>query len=350
MIKNPWVKESLYFRCGFWDVQPNSMSLYHVTPRYGKIKESGAILSRKDRGDESQTLGGPHRISISSYGSLNRAFYTIIYLYRIWQIKNNLFNEKDMKKYKDLKRIDISELWKLRKENKNFTALNIIDAIRKRLNQPNPIIFSDDWALGVELNDLKIIKFNNNFSSLLIDSLYFPSSDVELRSFNQESITRLSSLSNGKSYFGLFPYDKTSLLYGDMSIYRVIEEAIHYGRDSIFYPISGYELLSNLGLDFSKCERYLISDEVIKFENITIDLRRQSIKIEDICTYNSPEQEFRIFKSVPESNFVDIYSIEDVLLIATKLNGGVEPYLWDMSFQLEESETIKSIYLSSFES
>lgn len=350
MIKNPWVKDSLYFRCGFWDTEPNSINLYHVTPRYSSILESGGLLSRMDRDDESQTLGGPHKVSISSYGSLNMAFYTLIYLYRVWQIKNNLVSEKDIKQFRELDNLDTKNLWDMRKEFKIFTALNIVDAIRKKLEQPNPIVFSDDWAIDTSLEDLRIIKFKNSFSHLYLDTLYFYKSDVELSSFNQDSVHNLYLISKPKSYFALFPYDKTNLPYTGSKIYESIEDSIKSGKDYITYPLSGHELLKSIGLDENKCKKYMIKDDVIKFENITIDLRSHRFKIDEICTYNTPEQEFRIFRGVPKENFVDIYSVEDALLVAMELNGGVEPYLWDMSFQLKESETIKSIYLSSFES
>lgn len=350
MIRNPWVRNSLYFRCGFWDIEPNSMNLYHVTPRYKNILDSGGLKSRMERGDEFQTLGGPHKISISSYGSLNMAFYTLIYLYRVWQIKNKLFFEGDMKNFSELNKLNVKNLWTMLEEDSNFTALNIVDAIRKRLNQPNPIVFSDDWAIDTNLEDLRIIKFRNNFSHLYLDTLYFYSSDVELSSFNQESIRNLSSISKEKSYFSIFPYDKTNLPYTETKIYELIESAIELGNRYIHYPLSGFELLNRLGLDEYKCKKYITKDNIIKFENITIDLKDQRFKIDEICTYNTPEQEFRIFKSVPKEEFIDIYSVEDALLVAMELNGGVEPYLWDMSFQLKESETIKSIYLSSFES
>ena len=69
--------------------------IYHVTPKLSAITESTELSPRASRKSKVEGLGGRHDISVSFYGSLNRAMYTLIYLYRIWQVKSGQISMRD---------------------------------------------------------------------------------------------------------------------------------------------------------------------------------------------------------------------------------------------------------------
>jgi hypothetical protein len=82
---------------------------------------------------------------------------------------------------------------------------------------------------------------------------------------------------------------------------------------------------------FAETDRFTIGKNLYQFESITIDLNPQSLPIEDICEFYGIEQEFRLFREIPVKNFKDVYTIEDIIEIATELNGGIEPLFWDFT-------------------
>ena len=85
----PWLQNQTHFRYGFWDLEANANMMYHVAPKLSVMLDSTELSSRASRNSKAEGLGGSHDVSVSYYGSRNRATSTLMYMYRIWQVKGN---------------------------------------------------------------------------------------------------------------------------------------------------------------------------------------------------------------------------------------------------------------------
>jgi len=272
--QNPWVDTELYFRSGFWDMEPNKYELFHVTPSFTKIEKSGEISSRHHRGTKVQGLGGAHTVSISAYGSLEHALYTLTFLYRVWQSYHNLL---DLGPWLDTATgLDRYILDPLIQEQPRIHTEFVRD-IASEMDFLDPILLSTDWLKDSSKKDFALICFRNY--------TYLGSKSLDLE------------------------YD----------VYWKIRGAIQRGETKFALNVSP----NKLGVSGFK-------DGIFTFENITFDINPQEFLIRDICKYDGRENEFQLFRPIPTSLFTDVYSIKQVLKEATRLNGGVEPFLWDI--------------------
>lgn len=309
--QNPWVDTELYFRSGFWDMEPNKYELFHVTPSFTKIEKSGEISSRHHRGTKAQGLGGAHTVSISAYGSLEHALYTLTFLYRVWQSYNNLL---DLGPWLDtatgLDRYTLDPL--IREQPRIHTEF--VRDIANEMGFLDPILLSTDWLRDITEKDFALICFKNPCKHLLVNSLYRQKGfDGYIPPLDQASMRRLRNIVDRYTYLG-----SNNLSLND-DLYWKIRGAIHRGETKFALKVSP-DLLGLRGF----------KDGIFTFENITFDINPQEVPIKDICKYDGRENEFQLFRPIPTSLFTDVYSIKQVLEEATRLNGGVEPFLWDI--------------------
>ena len=341
MRKNPWLKDYLYFRYGFWDLEPNRNMIYHVTPKLSAIMESTELSPRASRKSKVEGLGGQHDISISVYGSLNRAMYTLVYLYRIWQVKSGQVSMRDIA---DIAGWDDEMLGLIGK----YQPHEIVSQVRIALRAPDPIVMGSDWADDLADEDFAILAFTNPCKHMYIKDiarLSRRSDDTAIRSFTQQSIVDLRQFAHTFSYFGARSDGLDANMYSQIrNNLRRDEVAVTYADGELPYDYFYRALFGG--------ERYTPSDwygrDIIEFENITVDLRPQAVPIEDVCIYNQLEQEFRLFRSMPMGDVYRVYTIQDALREARQRNGGVEPFFWDMSYGIEGPQPWSEFELSTW--
>ena len=325
---NPWLRNQLYFRYGFWDLEPNANMMYHVTPKLSSVLESTELSSRASRNSKVEGLGGSHDVSVSYYGSLNRAAFTLMYLYRIWQVKEGILTLHDLAEIAgwDDELITIVE---------RYQPHEVVDTVRRSLGAPNPIVFGDSWADGLTEDDFAILCFKNPCKHLYVQDLLKlsrRSDDTTIKALTQDSIQELRRIVHPFSYFGSHA-DSLLGIYGD------VRRRIENGETEYIYGNGKIEDREFRKKIMGSSSRYPKKEwnweKVIEFENITIDLRKQPVKIEDICLYLQGEQEFQLFRSMPMSELWTLYTIHDILREAKKRNGGVEPFFWDMDYAID---------------
>ena len=316
---------------------------YHVTPKLSDIMDSSELSSRDSRKSTVQGLGGAHDVSISLYGSLNTAMYTLVYLYRIWQVKQGLLSIDDLAKVAKWPSEHTALLRKFK-----YSADELINEVRMRLKAPNPVVLGDSWAETISEEDFAILAFANPCSHMYVHDLLTlscRSDDTSIRALTQQSIVNLRQLVHPFSYFGA----RSDGIDRDM--YYQIREALKRGETAVTYKDGEPSYRDMFKIVFGP-ENWLPAEwygrEVIDFENITIDLREQAVQIKDTCIYNHREQEFQLFRSLPMSDVVRIYTIQDALLEARQRNGGVEPFFWDMGFRIEGSPSWSEFELSTW--
>lgn len=340
---NPWLKNQLYFRYGFWDLEPGANMIYHVTPALSSVLKAGELSPPIMRRSRNQGLGGIHTASVSFYGSLSRAVYTLVYMYRLWQLENGYHEDlKALLEYSDVN-AQTKTFCKERIDNSRpGSSVFVINRIRESLRAHNPMIVGGaSWARKAAIEDFAILVFENPCKYLFLPDIYtsiasvdtpFQESEGFIRTFTQQSVRDLSSCCDQKdrSYFdmgGLY-----ELNYAD------ILSAIQEGVPSIELGIKPNVMFDKL---FGRNPADILASQrgqpLIQFENITFDMRPQSVKIRDLCEYKASEQEFRVFRELPMSDVVRIYTIGDILSEARKCNGGVEPFFWDMDCEIGDT-------------
>jgi len=351
MRDNPWMKNQLYFRYGFWDLEPNANMMYHVTPKLSAILDSAELSSRASRNSKVEGLGGSHDVSVSYYGSLNRAAFTLMYLYRIWQVKEGILTIHDLAEVAgwDDDLIAIVE---------RQQPHELVDQVRMSLGAPNPIVLGDSWADGLTEDDFAILCFKNPCKHLYVQDLLKlsrRSDDTTIKALTQDSIQELRHNVAPRCYFGSHSDGL------DSSIYHEIRNLLHKGESQITYgEASERSWHSGWGNYEDRIREVFIGpsyyypkewygQDVIQFKNITIDLRRQPVTIGDLCLYHQGEQEFQIFRSMPMSDICALHTIRDILREAKERNGGVEPFFWDMGYDIEGSQSWADFELSTWE-
>ena len=326
---NPWLRNQLYFRYGFWDLEPNANMMYHVTPKLSAILESTELSSRASRDSKVEGLGGSHDVSVSYYGSLNRAAFTLMYLYRIWQVKEGILTLHDLAEIAN---------WndeQVRIASNRYSSKELVGLVRMSLGAPDPIVFGDSWADGLTKDDFAILCFKNPCKHMFVQDLLKlsrRSDDTTIKALTQDSIQELRRIVHPFSYFGSYP-DNLLWIYGD------VRKRIENGETEYTYEngkIEDREFRKKImGSSSWYPEKEWNWEKVIEFENITIDLRKQPVKIEDLCIYLQGEQEFQLFRSMPMSDLWEMYTIHDILREAKERNGGVEPFFWDMNYAID---------------
>jgi DNA-directed RNA polymerase specialized sigma24 family protein len=332
---NPWLKNQLYFRYGFWDLEPGANMIYHVTPALSSVLKSGELSPPSMRRSGNTGLGGIHNASVSFYGSLSRAVYTLVYMYRIWQLENGYHEDlKALLEHNDAGIDTKTHIGKLIDDARPGSSVFVINRIREMLRAHNPMIMGGaSWIRKAAIEDFAILVFENPCRHLFLPDVYssiesfgrpFQERQGCIRAFTQQSVRDLSSSCDQKdrSYFnmgGLY-----ELSYGD------IQHAIQEGASTVELDIEPRVMFDKLfGRNPSDILASQRDQPLIRFENITFDMRPQSVKIRDLCEYKESEQEFRVFRELPMSDVVRIYTIDDILREARKCNGGVEPFFWD---------------------
>jgi len=336
--QNPWDRDQLYFRYGFWDLEPNANLMFHVTPKLSAILDSTELSPRASRSSKVESLGGPHEISVSYYGSLNRAVYTLIYLYRIWQVKKGIIT------IDDLSAIAGWDAAKSRTVAKYDSHMRV-DAVRRSLVAHNPIVLGDSWVDDVTEDDFAILCFKNPCKHMFVRNLLTLGKrpdDTAIEALTQDSIQELRRYVAPRCYFGTHSEGL------DGGIYHEIRRLLHEGKSQITYGESSKHLWKIgwgdykdhikkvfIGSSFYH-KREWEGQDVIQFENITIDLREQPVNIEDLCLYRQEEQEFQLFRSMAMEKLLSCVTIYDALREAKSRNGGVEPFFWDTEFKKED--------------
>jgi hypothetical protein len=331
--QNPWLKNQLYYRYGFWDLEPNANMMYHVTPKLSAIFDSTELSSRASRNSKVEGLGGSHDVSVSYYGSLNRAAFTLMYMYRVWQVKEGILNIQDLA---EIASWDDTQI-RIANEGR-YDAQEIVGLVRMSLGAPNPIVFGDSWAEGLTEDDFAILCFKNPCKHLFVPNLLklsrgWTTDDTAIKALTQDSIHELRPFVGNQSYFGA----NSSQGY-TYFVYQNIRRLLNEGKSQVTFGDGEVDARRfremTIGPPYSH-KREWEDQDVIHFENITIDLRKQAVNIEDLCLYLMYEQEFQLFRSMPMSEVWTLYTIHDILREARDRNGGVEPFFWDMDYGIE---------------
>ncbi len=267
--------------------------------------------------------------------------YTLVYLYRIWQVKSG---QVSMREIADIAGWDdeMSDLMG------KYQPHELVSQVRIALKAPDPIVMGNDWAEGLTDEDFAILAFTNPCKHMYIKDiakLSRRSDDTAIQALTQQSVIDLRQFAGPFSYFGARSDGLDSNMYSQIRNNLKRDEAtVTYADGELPYRYFYNTIFGG--------ERYTPSDwygrDIIKFENITIDLRPQSVPIEDVCTYNLFEQEFRLFRSMPMSEVYRVYTIQDALREARQRNGGVEPFFWDMGYGVEGPRSWSEFELSTW--
>ena len=325
--ENPWVRDRLYFRCGFWDLEPNANALYHVTPKLSAILDSAELSSRASRKSRAEGLGGCHEVSVSYYGSMERAAFTLVYLYRVWQVKKGILTLNDLANIAGWDSGFVARI-------KHYQPHELIRSVGISLGAPDPIVLGSDWAEGITKDDFAILEFKNPCKHLFVENLLKLNKlreEPTIWPLTQPSIHRLREEVGNYCYFGqnsegltgMYASVRRLLCYGESQItYEGRSGSRDTFREQFIGPPSSYP-------------RDWYRKDVIQYENITLDLRKQPVRIEDLCIYRQGEQEFQLFRAMPMSDLLYLHTMDEVLEIAREYNSGVEPFFWDTKFQFD---------------
>ena len=341
--ENPWNYERAYFRYGFWDMPFGENEIFHATVKYSEILKSGSLSPRAFRESKEETLGGSHDVSISFYGSIYHAMNTLLYLYRMWQLEHDFesipFSEEEKEKAKGLKSL------KSLKSN-DYSVRHILRDIATSYFETakDPIVYSDSWVADTQKEDFALITILNPCKYMYMEYLgtrYGKESNFPM--FESPALEELAKYVAHSSYFNSNRGNSLPRGSSQIGIYHSLKDAITNSKAHFEYDF-GYnwkkEPLRDEALAravfgersyFAETDRFTIGKNLYQFENITIDLNPQSLPIENICEFYAGEQEFRLFREILVKNFKDVYTIENIIEIATELNDGVEPLFWDFS-------------------
>lgn len=324
--ENPWIKNALSFKGGFWEIEPYSNELFHVTPTLNAILASGELSPRRFRASQGQSLGGVHDISTSFYGNIHQAMSTLMFMYRIWQTYKQP-NELPFESIEDYNYFH-QEL-----QDTSNDVLDTISTFAKHLNAQNPLVLGNQWVDFTKRSDFAIIEIDNPCRYLFIDDLKFNKSQSRIESLMNSDLVDLREFVGaesdlvGASYFGKY--------FGNLAkgytFYSQVRQAMSSGRTSFNFDwediFPNYGELLTFG-DNHKMQKFKIAKNVYAFKSLTIDLNTQDIPLKQICEFSKDEQEFRLFQEIKHIAFKTIYRIDDVLQLAKELNNGIEPFFW----------------------
>lgn len=344
--QNPWLDKP-YFRSGFWDLQPKKNSIFHVTPNARELIKSGVLSSRWQRNDSRQSLGGEHDVTTSYYGSFEKACYTLMFMYRVWQVDKGIISFEE-----------IADMAHWEGELKDFYARYgttepgvLVRGLMKKMEYPDPIILSYDWLKHKTAEDFKIFCFKNPAKYLFLNSLNSTKSENEIKpivnSVGMDILGNRILESKKRNYFG-FPGHRKELVANH---YGAFSSKLKYGFSAPVINVNSYKrVLNEINADLEKIiPEYKVEDCVYKIEDLTIDLRDFSANLDEIVLYEQFEQEFRLYQQLKIKDTEAIYDIDDVLKLATLLNNGIEPFFWDYKVEVPDAESFKYFKLSTFE-
>lgn len=305
---------------GFWEIQ-NQHRCFHVTPNLKAIQAYGGIASRAYRGVSSQTLGGEHDISISSYNNIWMAKNTLLFLYRVWQRVHGLLSDDILRRR--FRVLDIPSA---------TNAQELLSKLTEQFNSIYPIVGGDEWAKDIEVEDLVIIEFLNPSRLMFVNRLFGKAVEY-LSAVTQTNIAQLSRISTSESYL-------RGDEWLDSEFYGAMRSSLRGG--ALFFNPARYHLSIFSKQDnrvwcdkiFGDNHRVKISkDGVYKLGGVSFDFSPVDILYESICEYDISEDEIRVFRPIFSDEFLKIYTIHDVLVEATMLNGGEEPLLLDKKYR-----------------
>jgi hypothetical protein len=261
-------------------------------------------------------------------------------LYRIWQVKEGILTLHDLAEIAGWgdELITIVE---------RYQPHEVVNTVRMSLGAPNPIVFGDSWADGLTEDDFAILCFKNPCKHMYVQDLLKlsrRSDDTTIKALTQDSIHKLRDNVGNRCYFGAYS-DGLPSIYGDIRRSIVAGEIEYTYENGAFEDRAFKELIIG---PWGRYPREWYDQDVIQFENITIDLRKQPVNIEDLCIYLQGEQEFQLFRSMPMSELWELYTIHDILREAKNRNGGVEPFFWDMDYDIDGLYTWSTFQLATW--
>lgn len=313
-IKNPKASH-LNFKAGFWSLADGADACYHVTPNLSAILKSRQISSRFFRNEQRQTLGGRHDVSISVYNNITSAKNTLLYLYRVWQRVHGELTDERLRTQFGVTNVPNSN-----------DANEILSQLVSEFNSNYPVVFGDKWAYEIAKDDLALIVLQNTSKYVFINKLWHHRTClIDIASY-PDLIDIFERSSNNCYLKGA--YLSTNFYCDIMSnirankLYFESSDRAFSSKDDFFVQVFGY-----WGVSLAKKE-----SGIYNFGNISFDLNPQQIPIDEICEYCGNEDEIRIFRPIPSTQFEAVISVEDVLEEATRLNGGTEPLFWNCSW------------------
>lgn len=334
---NPKV-EILKFQAGFWHLPQDPDPYFHVTPNLSDILRSNEISPRYSRATNKQTLGGFHDVSISLYNNIISAKRTLLYLYRIWQHERGfLTNDQLIQDFG----VDRSTFLYFGTDRK-FTHSNSNELFKnlcKYFNSQDPFVLGLDWIKSVEEKDFALIVLRNTCKYVCISNLWTKGNWVIDVDHFPSFLNMLLTISRSK---------ERSYLWGRQTImfYDHIRQAIIRNNSTFKTHYDSY-LISQINDSIS--EEFIFGERLdseqrsifgattpsannFALGNVEIDLNPFAFPIDQICEYCAYEDELRVFKKIPRSDFIEILTVEDIIKEATILNNGIEPLLWRDDF------------------
>jgi len=318
-IKNPKASH-LSFKAGFWSLADGADACYHVTPNLNSILKSGQISSRFFRNEQRQTLGGSHDVSISVYNNITSAKNTLLYLYRVWQRVHGELTDERLRTQFGVTNVPYSN-----------DANETLNQLVSQFNSKYPIVFGDKWAYDIAKDDLALIVLQNTSKYVFINKLWHHRTcliDIAMYPDMIDVFERSSSDCYLKgAYLSTTFYTKIkSNIQANKRYFESSDLDLH-SNSEFFDHVFGYWRV-NLRRNESG---------IYTFGNISFDLNSQQIPINEVCEYCANEDEIRIFRPIPSTQFEAIISVEDVLEEATRLNGGTEPLFWNCSWNQDSN-------------
>jgi len=379
MRTNPYIPK-LYFRYGVWDINPTQTTAFHITPDLSAISESGAISPRSQRQSSNETLGfgGVHPHSISLYTDIEAACNALLYLYRFWQFYTNRIDIDFMRAHISMSDADwgyLSEKYintdthSLSQPKMRFRVIRklfveIIYGMPKyldgqRLTQTNaqdPIVLSEDWLSRVHSEtDFALIQFDSPCKYIFLDKIPYTAQTSTFPAFrentNWQELT--DTFCGDVGYFcgDSLPhsafYKYLNLKYQQQQTDFDFKELIEMLDSDI--PSSGTNWLYAFCFGYVNKIPVSMRTPIFKYKDITLDFRPQKLLFSDIGEYNAGEQELRVFRPIPTEEFTNIFSISQILEIATERNGGIEPLFWGQWETLQSHLHLKGTPFATWE-